>query len=229
MNRIYKNLDTTTKINIMKSSLLLYAVTDRTWLKDNNLPSQVEQAVQGGATCIQLREKQLSFDEFCKLATEVKKITDQYHIPFIINDNIDVAIAVNADGIHVGQKDMEITIARKKLGPNKIIGVSTHTVEEAILAQKNGADYLGIGAVFQTSTKQDTNLVSFDTLKIICNSVNIPVVAIGGIKKDNIVMLAGSRIDGVAVVSAIFAQSDIKKAAQEMSLLSKIVINKDMI
>lgn len=220
MKNKFKNLNTR---NITKDSLLLYAVTDRAWLKDNTLPYQVEQAIQGGATCIQLREKHLSFAEYCKVAISIKEITDQYHVPFIINDNIAVAIAVNADGVHIGQNDLEITIAREKLGPNKIIGVSAHNIKEAIYAEEKGADYIGVGAVFQTSTKQDTNLITTNTLRDICNSVNIPVVAIGGIKKNNILKLAGSGIDGVAVVSAIFAQPDVRAAANEMRLLSKII------
>lgn len=207
-----------------RSSMLLYVVTDRTWLGDNNLPEQVEQAIKGGATFIQLREKDLTFEEFVNVATEVKKITDQYQIPFVINDNVDVAIAVDADGVHIGQRDEEIEHVRKKLGQNKIIGLSAHSVTEAINAQKNGADYLGVGAIFNTSTKTDANTVASETLSNICQVVNIPIVAIGGINKTNIALLSGSGIDGVAVISAIFAQPDIIQATHELFMLAKQTI-----
>ena len=141
--------------------MLVYAVTDRTWLNGNTLEQQVEQAIKGGATLIQLREKELSYTAFLEQAIQLKKVTDKYHIPLIINDNVDVAKAVNAEGVHVGQKDMEAGAVRQKLGENKIIGVSVQTVEQALLAQKQGADYLGVGAVFSTSTKLDASEVSF--------------------------------------------------------------------
>ena len=201
--------------------MLVYAVTDRTWLNGQTLEEQVEKAIKGGATFLQLREKKLCYDDFLKQAIALKKITDKYNIPFVINDNVDIAIAVGADGVHVGQKDMEAGKVRQKLGQNKIIGVSVQTVEQAILAQKQGADYLGVGAVFSTSTKLDASEVSFETLQKICNAVSIPVVAIGGISQSNILQLKGSGIDGVAVVSAIFAQKDITQATKELVALSK--------
>ena len=201
--------------------MLVYAVTDRAWLNGKTLEEQVEKAIQGGATLIQLREKQLHYDDFLEQAIKIKKITAQYHIPFIINDNVEIALAVDADGVHVGQKDMQANMVRKKLGENKIIGVSVQTLEQALSAEKNGADYLGVGAVFSTSTKQDASEVSFETLQNICKAVSIPVVAIGGINIKNIAKLKNSGIDGVAVVSAIFAQKDITKATQELVSLSK--------
>lgn len=204
--------------------MILYAITDRSWLGEKSLAEQVEDAIKGGATCIQLREKNLTFDEFLSLAKDVKKITDKYKIPFLINDNVDIAVKVNADGVHIGQGDEAINEARKKLNKDKIIGLSAHTVEEAILAEKNGADYIGVGAVFNTSTKSDAASVDLDTLRDICSSVNIPVVAIGGINEDNIIDLKGSGIDGVAIISAIFAKSDVQKAARLLFDLSREVV-----
>ena len=205
--------------------MLVYAVTDRTWLNGNTLEQQVEQAIKGGATLIQLREKELSYTAFLEQAIQLKKVTDKYHIPLIINDNVDVAKAVNAEGVHVGQKDMEAGAVRQKLGENKIIGVSVQTVEQALLAQKQGADYLGVGAVFSTSTKLDASEVSFETLQKICDAVSIPVVAIGGINAQNIMQLKNSGIDGVAVVSAIFAQKDILQATKELTNLAKQIVS----
>lgn len=205
--------------------MLVYAVTDRTWLNGSTLKQQVEQAIKGGATLIQLREKELSYTAFLEQAIQLKKVTDKYHIPLIINDNVDVAKAVNAEGVHVGQKDMEAGAVRQKLGENKIIGVSVQTVEQALLAQKQGADYLGVGAVFSTSTKLDASEVSFETLQKICDAVSIPVVAIGGINAQNIMQLKNSGIDGVAVVSAIFAQKDIIQATKELTNLAKQIVS----
>ncbi|WP_304507780.1 thiamine phosphate synthase [Anaerotignum sp.] len=199
-----------------KKSLLLYAVTDRMWLSGRKLADDVEKALLGGATFVQLREKDASFDMFVEQAKEVREVCKKYGVPFVINDNIEVALAVDADGVHVGQSDMEAGRVREKLGENKIIGVSTRTVEEALLAQEKGADYLGVGAMFQTSTKLDAADVSFDELKEICEAVHIPVVAIGGISNKNVESLEGTNIDGVAVVSALFAAEDIKKAAHDM-------------
>ncbi len=203
-----------------RSSMLLYAVTDRMWLGEKSLAAQVEEAIKAGVTFVQLREKDINFEEFVRLAKEIKKVTDKYGIPFVINDNVDVAIACNADGVHVGQEDMAAYDVREKLGEGKILGVSANSVEQALLAEKNGADYLGVGAMFSTSTKLDADSVSYDVLKEICSAVNIPVVAIGGISKENILELSGSGADGVAVVSAIFAQPDITAAVKELSLLS---------
>lgn len=212
-------------MKLENKSLLLYAVTDRTWLESRTLPEAVEEAILGGATFVQLREKNLSYEEFFKTAVEVKKVTDKYNIPFVINDNVDIAAAVDADGAHIGQSDEEINDAREKLGPDKIIGLSAGTVEEALKAEKNGADYIGVGAVFSTSTKLDADTVSQETLREICSTVNIPVVAIGGISKDNILELAGTGIAGAAVVSAIFAQDNIRASASDLLKLTKKIIN----
>lgn len=199
-----------------KESLLLYAVTDSKWTGELSLQEQVKQAIDGGITFLQLREKNLEYDKFLQEAIEIKRLTDKANIPFVIDDNVKLAIECNADGVHVGQSDMAAQDVRKLIGPDKILGVSAHTVEEAILAEKQGADYLGVGAVFSTSTKLDANDVSYDTLQKICESVSIPVVAIGGITKDNISKLQGSGIDGVAIVSAIFAEKNILEATNQL-------------
>ncbi len=212
-------------MKLENKTMLVYAVTDRTWLNGSTLEQQVEQAIKGGATLIQLREKELSYTAFLEQAIQLKKVTDKYHIPLIINDNVDVAKVVNAEGVHVGQKDMEAGAVRQKLGENKIIGVSVQTVEQALLAQKQGADYLGVGAVFSTSTKLDASEVSFETLQKICDAVSIPVVAIGGINAQNIMQLKNSGINGVAVVSAIFAQKDIIQATKELTNLAKQIVS----
>lgn len=200
--------------------MLLYAVTDSRWLGTRRLCDCVEQAIKGGVTFVQLREKHLSFDEFVELAKQVKSVTDLYNIPFVINDNVQVAIACNADGVHVGQEDISAQNIRQLLGEDKIIGVSAHNVSEAKMAQQAGANYIGVGAVFSTGTKDDVKPLSQELLKDICSSVTIPTVAIGGINRDNILSLSTSGADGVAVVSAIFAQQDIEKAAAEMKKLS---------
>ena len=202
------------------NTLLLYAVTDRSWLGEDTLYHQVEQTLQGGATFLQLREKSLDNETFLQEAKQIKLLCEQYRVPFVINDNVDIALAIDADGVHVGQSDMEAGSVREKLGPDKILGVSAQTVEQAILAEQRGADYLRVGAVFPTGTKLDADAVSFDTLREICNAVSIPVVAIGGIGKDNILKLSGSGIYGVAVVSAIFAQPDIVAATSELKELT---------
>ncbi len=212
-------------MKINDNSLLLYAVTDRTWLDGDSLENQVELAVNNGVTFLQLREKDLDFDEFVGLAKRIKILAEKVSIPFVINDNIDVAIASGADGVHLGQDDISADKAREILGDNKIIGISVQTVEDAVLAKKKGADYLGVGAVFSTSTKLDASDVSFETLREICNAVSIPVVAIGGINKENILQLKGSGIDGVAVVSAIFAQKNIENATKNLVKLCREVVN----
>lgn len=203
-------------MNCDKKDMLLYAVTDRSWLNGETLYSQVEKALKGGITFLQLREKTLNEEEFQREAGEIKKLCAEYQVPFIINDSVDIALAVDADGVHVGQSDMEAGMVREKLGPDKIIGVSARTVEQALLAEKNGADYLGVGAVFATGTKLDAKELPFETLKAICEAVSIPVVAIGGITKDNLMQLKGSGVDGIAVVSAVFAQKDIEAATKEL-------------
>lgn len=207
------------KLRVNADAMTLYAVTDRTWVKDTTLMDQVKEALEGGITFLQLREKHLSKEEFIKGAREMKELSKEYKVPFVINDNIEVALAVDADGVHIGQDDMSVEEARKLLGEDKIIGVSAHNVEEAIKAQKGGADYLGVGAVCATSTKKDANVVSKEEIKKICHTVEIPVVAIGGIKKENIKTLEGTDVDGVAVVSAIFAAKDIKKDTKQLRSL----------
>jgi thiamine-phosphate pyrophosphorylase len=212
------------KLSNLKNNLCLYAITDRTWLSERTLAQVVEEAILGGATFIQLREKNMDYDEFLKAAIEVKTVTDKYNVPFVINDNVDIAVAVGADGAHIGQSDEEIKIAREKLGPDKIIGLSASTLEEAIKAEQNGADYLGVGAVFNTTTKQNTRTISTEALNEICRTVKIPVVAIGGISKENILELKGAGIAGISVVSAIFAQDDIKHATCDLLKLTKQII-----
>ena len=208
-------------MNLDKNSLLLYAVTDRSWLKGQTLAQQVEQALLGGATMVQLREKQLDLPHFRREALEIQALCRRYEAPFLINDNVDLALDIGADGVHVGQEDMEAGLVRQKLGPGKILGVSAHSPEEALRAQAAGADYLGAGAVFHTGTKTDVSTLSYDTLGDICAAVHIPVVAIGGISHDNILELKNCGLDGVAVVSALFAQADVKAAAEELLRLSE--------
>ena len=205
-----------------KKDLLLYAVTDRSWLNGETLYQQVEKAIKGGATFIQLREKELDSEHFLQEAVEIKKLCQKYHVPFVINDNIEIALEMDADGVHVGQSDMEAGNVRKLLGENKIIGVSAQTVEQAILAEEQGADYLGVGAVFPTGSKADAEDVSRDTLEAICKAVHIPVIAIGGITKENVSRLQGSGICGIAVISAIFAQKDIEAATKELKAVTEL-------
>ena len=196
----------------LKKDLLLYAVTDRSWLGEETLYEQVEKALKGGATFIQLREKELDEEHFLEEAIALKELCHKYHVPFVINDNVKIAKKMDADGVHVGQSDMEADDVRKILGEDKILGVSAQTVEQAVLAEKMGADYLGVGAVFSTSTKKDASAISKERVKAICEAVHIPVIAIGGITADNILTLKGSGICGIAVVSAIFAAKDIEDA-----------------
>lgn len=211
-------------MNCKSEDLLVYAVTDRSWLHGESLYNQVEKALKGGATFIQLREKELDEEQFLKEAMEIKELCKRYHVPFVINDNVEIALKVEADGVHVGQSDMEAGNVREKLGKDKIIGVSTQTVEQALLAEKQGADYLGVGAVFPTGTKLDAVEVGYDRLQEICNAVHIPVVAIGGITRENIIQLKGSGVSGVAVVSAIFASKDIEAATKELCKTTKEMI-----
>ena len=180
-------------MNCDKASLLLYAVTDRSWLHGQTLYAQAEQALQGGATFLQLREKELDEAHFKEEAIALKALCRQYGVPFVLDDNVALAIETDADGVHVGQSDMAAGKVRALIGPDKILGVSAQTVEDALLAEREGADYLGVGAVFPTGTKTDANAVSYDTLREICAAVSIPVIAIGGITKDNVAKLAGSR------------------------------------
>lgn len=207
----------------LEKSLLLYAVTDRAWTKDVSLYEQVEQTLKGGTTFVQLREKDLPYEDFLQEGKEIQELCKKYQVPFVINDNVQLAKELDADGVHIGQDDMKICDARNLIGSNKILGVSVQTVEDAIFAEKEGADYLGVGAVFSTSTKLDAVDVSYQMLKEICAAVKIPVVAIGGINKNNILDLQNSGICGVAVVSAIFAEKDIFGATKELLELAKKV------
>ena len=199
-----------------KEDLLLYAVTDRHWLNGRTLYEVVKESLDGGVTFLQLREKTLDEAHFLEEAKELQKLCKEYKVPFIINDNVDIAVAMNADGVHVGQSDMEAGDVRAKLGPDKIIGVSAQTVEQAKLAEAHGADYLGVGAVFATGSKDDAVEVGPQTLRDICQAVTIPVIAIGSISKENVSQLTGSGICGIAVISAIFAQKDVKAASKEL-------------
>lgn len=204
-----------------EKDLLLYAVTDRHWLGEETLYEQVEKALKGGATFIQLREKGLDEEAFLSEAKEIKTLCKKYGVPFVINDNVEIAAKVDADGVHVGQSDMEAGDVRARLGENKIIGVSAQTVEQAQEAEKRGADYLGVGAVFPTDSKADAQEVNTETLQAICKAVSIPVIAIGGIGAHNVMELSGSGICGIAVISAIFAQPDIEAAARELKVLTE--------
>lgn len=207
-----------------KNNMLLYAVTDRMWLGGRTLAYDVEEALKGGVTMVQLREKELGDQDFLAQAFKIKALCKQYNVPFIINDNVEVALACDADGIHLGQHDMDALKVRAGLGDDKIIGISAQTVEQAKRAVEQGADYLGVGAVFTTSTKLDANVIPFDMLKGICAAVDIPICAIGGIYDYNIKDLSGSGVDGVALISAIFAEDNIKGAAQKLLKLSKEMV-----
>ena len=199
-----------------KKDLLLYAVTDRRWLGGRRLADQVEEALKGGVTFVQLREKDLDEERFLEEAREIKKLCGRYGVPFVINDNVDIAQAVDADGVHVGQSDMEAGDVRARLGQDKIIGVSAQTVEQALLAESRGADYLGVGAVFATGSKADASEVDHETVKAICQAVHIPVIAIGGITRENVGALTGTGVCGVAVISAIFAQEDVEEGTRKL-------------
>ncbi|MGI6030572.1 MAG: thiamine phosphate synthase [Eubacteriales bacterium] len=196
----------------VKQAMKVYLVTDRTWLNGRTLEEVVEEALKGGATCVQLREKHTSHEEFLQLALQLKKLTARYQVPLLINDDVEIALEADADGVHIGQSDMKLAEARAKLGADKIIGVTCNRVELALEAQKNGADYLGVGAVFGSSTKLDAKPLDHQVLQDICEAVSIPVVAIGGISLDNVSQLQGRGMDGVAVISGILAQPDIEAA-----------------
>lgn len=211
-------------MKLQKKDMLLYAVTDRSWLNGKTLYEEVHEAIIGGATMIQLREKNLDEESFLAEAKQIKELCVRYHIPLIINDNIDVALKINADGVHVGQDDMNVLNVRRLLGPNKIIGVSAHNVNEAVAAVNAGADYLGSGAVFPTGSKNDVNILEKRVLKEICETVDVPVTAIGGINEKNIIKLAGTGISGVAVISAIFASDNITQKTKELKELAERVV-----
>lgn len=206
-------------MNLSPEHLRLYAVTDRRWLNGRTLADTVESAILGGVTCVQLREKELDEDTFLREAITMKAVCAKYGVPLIINDNIDIALRSGADGVHVGQKDCNAREARKRLGADKILGVSAATVSETLQAQADGADYIGCGAVFTTATKTNTRPVDNALLAQICASVSIPVVAIGGITLENAPLLRGTGIAGTAVVSAIFAQDDAETAAKKLCAL----------
>lgn len=208
-----------------KKAMLLYAVTDRAWVGKQSLYEQVESAIKGGVTCVQLREKELCEEEFLKEAIEISALCKKHGVPFFINDNVDIAIRCQADGIHVGQDDMRASQVRKRVGENMIIGVSVHSVQEALDAVKNGADCLGVGAMFSTSTKIDVDVLKTEVLRDICFAVDIPVVAIGGINKSNIEKLKDTGVDGVALVSAIFGAEDIENECKKLYELSQKMVN----
>ena len=209
-----------------KQYMRLYAVTDRAWVGKQTLYEQVEAALKGGVTCVQLREKELSEEDFLAEAKEIKALCSRYHVPFFINDNVDIAIKCQADGVHVGQEDMKASDVRSKVGDQMIIGVSAHSVEEAVEAVKNGADCLGVGAMFATSTKADASVLPKETLRAICEAVDVPVVAIGGIGESNILELAGTGADGVALVSAIFGAADIEAQCRKLRALSEEMVSR---
>ena len=204
----------------IRQGMTLYAVTDRSWLGERTLAQVVEDVLKGGATFLQLREKELDREAILAEAREIQAIAARYHVPFVINDSVDIALACDADGVHVGQTDLMGRDVRALIGPDKILGITATTVELAVAAERAGADYIGAGAVFGTTTKQNAKNLSLDTLKAICQAVNIPVVAIGGINADNLPRLAGTGAAGAAVVSALFAQKDPEEAARRMRALA---------
>lgn len=213
-------------MNCSREMMRLYAVTDRSWLNDQTLYEQVEQALKGGVTLVQLREKDLGAEQFLQEARQIQQLCHRFGVPLIINDSIEVALAVDADGVHLGQDDANAAQARQLLGKDKIIGVSAHNVQEALQAVQDGADYLGSGAVFGSGTKTNVSTLPMQTLREICSAVPIPVVAIGGITEQNLQQLSGSGIAGAAVVSAIFAQENIEEAAIRLrGLLSQMQLD----
>lgn len=207
-------------MKVAKEAMRLYVVTDRSWLGTQSLAAQVEDTLKAGATFVQLREKSMDSAGILEEAKELKALCGRYGVPFVVNDDVQVALDCGADGVHVGQEDMACAKARAILGPDKIVGVSAHTVEEALAAQRDGADYIGVGAVFGTTTKLDADTLPRKVVEDICQAVSIPVVAIGGISQENLLELAGSGVDGVAVISAIFAKPDIYAAAKTLRELS---------
>ena len=208
-------------MNCTAEMLRLYAVTDRAWVGRQTLPQQVEAALKGGATCVQLREKHLDDADMLAEANTISALCRAYHVPFILNDNVPLAKLCGADGVHVGQDDLSAAEARRLLGPDKIIGVSAHNVEEAVAAQAAGADYLGAGAAFVTSTKGDARPIPHAMYRAITDAVDIPVVAIGGITEENMAELRGCGLDGVAVVSSLFAAQDVAAAAGRLRALAE--------
>ena len=211
----------------IRKAMLLYAVTDQSWLKeDQTLLSVCEDVLANGATFLQIREKDLDANAFEAEAAKLKELCRRYHVPYVVNDSVEIALAIDADGVHVGQSDIMGRDIRSLIGPDRILGISAGTVKEAIAAENAGADYIGVGAVFGTSTKKNARNLSVEKLKEISNAVSIPVVAIGGINTGNLLELSGSGVDGVAVVSAIFAAADPGKAtAQLLELAKEMVAN----
>lgn len=197
----------------------IYLVTDRDLMSTKTLEEAVEQSIKGGCTLVQLREKDCSSLDFYNTAINVKKITDKYNVPLLINDRLDIALAIDAAGVHVGQSDLPCSVVRKIIGQDKIIGVSAGNLENALKAQKDGADYIGVGAMYATGTKKDAKPTSMDELKKIREKVSIPIVVIGGINKERVKDFEGTNIDGLAIVSAIIAQNDICKATEELKKL----------
>ncbi len=210
-----------------KFDLKLYVLTDRSFLDGERLEDKVKQIIAGGATIIQLREKNISSREFLETAINIRKITSDSGIPMIINDRLDIALASDADGLHVGQDDMPARIARRILGNNKILGVSASNVSEAIQAELDGADYIGVGAIFPTDSKNDARYVTISELVKITETVSIPVVAIGGINENNALSLEGTRVSGIAVISAIFSKRDVRGATQNMRKLVDAITSKE--
>ena len=209
----------------IRKAMLLYAVTDQMWLKEGEaLGDVVESVLKNGATFLQIREKDLAQDAFEAEAERLKTLCAQHGVPFVVNDSVEIALQCDADGVHVGQSDIKGRDIRAMIGPNKILGISAGTVEEAVAAENAGADYIGVGAIFGTSTKKNTRSMTMERLKEIVSSVSIPVVAIGGISAENILQLCGSGVDGVAVVSAIFAAEDPGKATADLLKLAKDMV-----
>ena len=209
----------------IRKSMLLYAVTDRAWLKENeSLVSVCKEVLENGATFLQIREKDLDAAVFEQEANALKELCAGYRVPFVVNDSVEIAVSIDADGVHVGQSDIKGRDIRAMIGPDKILGISAGTVAEAVAAEKAGADYIGVGAVFATSTKKNARNLSVEQLKEISDSVSIPVVAIGGINASNITELCGSGVDGVAVVSAIFAAEHPGNATANLLKLSEEMV-----
>lgn len=212
-------------MNDLRNAMKLYAVTDRAWTGRQTLYEQIEAALRGGITCLQLREKNLDEDSIIKEAMEIKELCRSYNVPLIINDSPHIAVKAGADGVHIGQKDMSLSDAREITGPGMIIGVTAATPELAVKAEKEGADYIGSGAVFGSTTKNDARPLSHDVLRKICSSVSIPVAAIGGINRDNMIQLSGTGISGVALVSAVFAAENIEAECCLLKELSGRIVS----
>ena len=209
----------------IRKGMLLYAVTDQSWLKEGQtLLSVCEDVLSNGATFLQIREKDLDADSFEAEAARLKALCAQYKVPYVVNDSVEIAMAIDADGVHVGQSDIKGRDIRSMIGEDKILGISAGTIEEAIAAEKAGADYIGVGAVFATGTKKNARNLSVEALKKIVSAVSIPVVAIGGINSKNLMELCGSGVDGVAVVSAIFAAEDPGEATARLLELAREMV-----